>query len=180
MQYRRSRAKGASFFFTVVTHDRRRFLCEESNVTLLQDSFRYVIDRHPFSVDAFVLLPEHLHCIWTLPENDGDFSTRWRLIKGCFSRKYKDEFKGSRTISHLNKQGQTIWQQRFWEHQIRDEEDLIRHVEYIHYNPVKHGLVKSPSRWRHTTFHRYVEQGLYHVDWGAEREIIFHDSIGSE
>jgi putative transposase len=169
MQYKRSRAKGASYFFTVVTQDRRRFLCDASNVTLLREAFLYVMDRNPFSIDAFVLLPEHLHCIWTLPENDSDYSNRWRLIKSHFSRKWMAS----------NKREQ-VWQHRFWEHQIRNGEDLIRHVEYIHYNPVKHGLVKSPYAWEHSTFRRYVEQGTYHADWGASHNIVFDVTVGNE
>ncbi len=169
MQYRRSTAKGGTFFFTVVTGDRRKFFSDEFNVNLLRESFSTVKEKHRFAIDAFVLLPEHLHCIWTLPENDNDFSTRWRLIKGHFSRNCREELKG-----------RAVWQHRFWEHQIRNEEDLIRHVEYIHYNPVKHGLVKSPRAWQHSTFRRYVEQGVYHPDWGANEEIIFDDKIGNE
>jgi putative transposase len=128
MQYRRSRAAGATFFFTVVTHERRKILCAEPNVGFLREAFRYVIDRRPFLIDAFVLLPEHLHCIWTLPEKDNDFSTRWRLIKSYFSRKCSDEFKGLQTANLLNKGGQAVWQHRFWEHQIRGDLDFIKHV----------------------------------------------------
>jgi putative transposase len=180
MQYRRSRATSAKFFFTIVTDERRRILCAEANVALLRDAFRYVIDQHPFLIDAFVILPEHLHCIWTLPENDNDFSTRWRLIKSYFSRKCGDEFKGLQTPNRLNKGEQAVWQHRFWEHQIRDDGDFIKHVEYIHYNPVKRGLVKSPSEWPHSTFHRYVKLGIYHADWGTNQAIIFDDKIGNE
>ncbi len=180
MQYRRSRARGATFFFTVVTHERRRFLCFEPNVALMREAFRYAIDRYSFSIDAFVLLPDHLHCIWTLPEDDNDFSTRWRLIKSYFSRKCGDQFKGSRTTNRQNKAEQAVWQHRFWEHQIRDDRDFTMHVEYIHYNPVKHGLVKSPDAWPHSTFHRYVKQGIYHSDWGADEAIIFDQRVGNE
>ena len=169
MQYRRSRAKGASFFFTVVTQDRRRFLCDAANVALLREVFQSVRNRHPFSIDAFVLLPEHLHCIWTLPENDNDFSGRWRLIKGHFTRNCRARDVRGR-----------IWQNRFWEHQIRNDEDFIRHVEYIHYNPVKHGLAASPYAWEYSTFRRYVEQGTYHADWGSGQKMNFDAKIGSE
>ena len=170
MQYRRSRAKGAAFFFTVVTHGRRRFLCDEANIKLIREAFQQVINRHPFSVDAFVLLPDHLHCLWTLPENDADFSMRWRQIKSYFSRKYHAECKG----------GQAIWQHRFWEHQIRDDGDFARHVEYIHFNPVKHGLVNSPKAWPYSTFHRFVQQGIYPGDWGADKAIDFDENVGNE
>lgn len=180
MQYRRSTAKGATFFFTVVTHKRRAILCHESNVALLRAAFRYALERHPFIIDAFVLLPDHLHCIWTLPENDSNFSMRWRLIKSYFSRQCRDEFKGKQTAAHLHKCEQAIWQRRYWEHQIRDDGDFIRHAEYIHYNPVKHGLTKSPILWPHSTFHRFVNKGIYHVDWGADSEIVFENHVGNE
>ncbi len=180
MRYRRSRAKGATFFFTVVTHNRRPILCQECNIALLREAFADVISRHPFTFDAFVLLPDRLHCMWTLPENDNDFSNRWRQIKSHFSRNCRDEFKGRVTIGHKNKCEQAVWQRRFWEHQIRDDNDFIRHVEYIHYNPVKHGLVKAPAAWPHSTFHRYVKQGIYHSDWGAGKEIVFDQGVGNE
>ena len=180
MRYRRSRAKGTTYFFTVVTDNRRSILCQECNVALLREAFSDVISRHPFTIDAFVLLPEHLHCIWTLPENDNDFSNRWRQIKGHFSRNCGDELKGDLTSGHKNKGEQAVWQRRFWEHQIRDERDFIKHVEYIHYNPVKHGLVNAPAAWPHSTFHRYVKQGIYHAEWGAGKEIAFDQNIGKE
>jgi len=100
------------------------------------------MNRHPFQIDAFVLLSDHLHCVWTLPDGDRDFSMRWRLIKGHFTRYCAEEYKKcSRTLSRLKKKEQAIWQRRFWEHLIRDDKDFIRHVDYTHYNPVKHGLV---------------------------------------
>jgi putative transposase len=180
MQYRRSRAKGAAFFFTVVTHERRRFLCEEASIKLIREAFQQVIKRHPFTVDAFVLLPDHLHCLWTLPENDADFSMRWRQIKSCFSRKCHAEFKGGQADARLFKSEQAIWQHRFWEHQIRDDGDFAKHVEYIHFNPVKHGLVNSPKAWPHSTFHRFVKQGIYPDDWGADKAIDFDENVGNE
>jgi putative transposase len=180
MLYRRSRVKGAAFFFTVVTHGRRRFLCDEANIKLIRESLQHVINRHPFTVDAFVLLPDHLHCIWTLPENDADFSMRWRQIKSYFSRKYHDECKGGQAEVPLSTGKQAIWQHRFWEHQIRDENDFVKHVEYIHFNPVKHGLANSPKAWPHSTFHRFVQQGIYPGDWGADKAIDFDENVGNE
>ncbi len=180
MQYKRSIAKGATFFFTVVTHERRKILCDQSNVSLLREAFRSIKGRHPFIMDAFVLLPEHLHCIWTLPENDSNFPMRWRQIKSHFSRRCRDKFKGPQTTANLSRGEQAIWQHRYWEHQIRDDGDFIRHVEYIHYNPVKHGLTKAPKLWPHSSFHRYARQGMYHVDWGADNEIAFGHDIGNE
>ena len=180
MRYRRSRAEGASFFFTVVTNDRRPFLCEESSVMLLREAFRKVKEKHPFTIDAFVLLPDHLHCIWTLPSNDSDFSTRWRQIKGYFSRRCRGGLKCARTAEQTARGEQPVWQHRFWEHQIRDDRDHIAHVEYIHFNPVKHGLVTAPIHWPHSTFHQYVERGTYHRDWGATEPVVFDQQVGKE
>ena len=180
MQYRRSSAKGAVFFFTVVTHKRRRFLCDEVNVALIRGAFQEVHQKHPFTVDAFVLLPDHLHCVWTLPEGDNDFSMRWRQIKAWFTKGCRDEFKEKQTATQLERGEQTVWQRRYWEHQIRNDNDFIKHVEYIHYNPVKHGLVRSPLAWPHSTFHRYVRQGIYPKDWGADEELRFESTVGNE
>ena len=180
MQYRRSRAQGATFFFTVITYNRKRILCHEANVTLIKEAFQDVIKRHTFRIRAFVLLPDHIHCIWTLPENDNDFSMRWRLIKSYFSRYCKSEYKKFQSTSRQSKGEQGIWQRRFWEHQIRNEVDFIKHVEYIHFNPVKHGLVKSPIDWPHSSFHRYVKQGTYDSDWGSGTEMNFDENVGYE
>ena len=136
--------------------------------------------KHPFEIDAFVLLPDHLHCIWTLPAGDRDFSTRWRLIKGNFSRRCDALYKCGPNASRSKKNEQTLWQRRFWEHLIRDEGDYLRHVEYIHYNPVKHGLVKVPKDWSHSSFRRYVENGLVDLNWGAGQEINFDEDVGKE
>ena len=152
MQYRRSRAKGAAFFFTVVTHGRRRFLCDEASIALIREAFQQVINRHPFTVEAFVLLPDHLH-------------------GAC---------KGDQLAARPVPGKQAIWQHRFWEHQIRDENDFVNHVEYIHFNPVKHGLAISPAAWPHSTFHRFVKQEIYLGDWGAEKEIDFEQDVGNE
>ncbi|MBI2413958.1 MAG: transposase [Deltaproteobacteria bacterium] len=180
MRYRRSKAKGASFFFTVVTHGRKKTLCRKENVLLIKEAFKRVIAERPFTIDAFVLLPDHIHCIWTLPENDNDFSTRWRLFKSFFTKGCRDEFKSAQTDSMLKKGEQAIWQRRFWEHTIRDEDDFIRHADYIHYNPVKHGLAESPKDWPHTSFHRYVDMGVYDREWGSGREMAFDECVGRE
>ena len=172
--------RGGTYFFTVVTCNRRKILTEPENVSLLRQIFQEVIDNHPFTIEAIVLLPDHLHCIWTLPDGDHDFSTRWRLIKGMFSRKCDPRFKGMVSAARRRKNEQSIWQHRFWEHLIRDHKDLINHVEYIHYNPVKHGLVTAPVRWPYSSFHRYVEQGIYSKDWGACDRLQFPDFVGKE
>ena len=180
MQYRRERTKGGTYFFTVVTDRRRRFLCQPGNVELLRNALRYVTQRRPFKIDASVLLPDHLHCIWTLPQGDDDFSTRWRLVKSYFSRHCKTQYRGHVSASREKKGEQAIWQRRFWEHAIRDEEDYARHVDYVHYNPVKHGLVKAPGDWEHSSFHRYVRAGVYDEMWGVAQEVSFPDNIGNE
>jgi putative transposase len=180
MKYRRARAKGGTYFFTVVTHRRRRFLCEPENVFHLRESFRYVMERHPFVIDAIVLLPDHLHAIWTLPEGDCDFSTRWRLVKSGFTRACDATCHGVVSRSRRQKGERAVWQNRFWEHHIRGERDLIQHVEYIHYNPVKHGLVEAPRDWKYSSFHRYVRQGIYDREWGAGEAVSFEAGVGSE
>lgn len=180
MQYRRAKTPGATYFFTLVTHHRCPILDESENIDLLREAFRYVMKQHPFKIDAVVILPEHLHCIWTLPENDADFSTRWRLIKSYFSRKCHVSYQGKMTSSRQQKGEKAIWQRRFWEHQIRDDQDFVNHLEYIHHNPVHHGLVLAPKDWQYSSFHRYVKAGVYDLMWGAEERLIFNGNIGNE
>lgn len=180
MQYRRARAMGGTYFFTVVTYKRRRFLAQPENVSLLRDSFGHVMRKYPFTIDAIVVLPDHLHCLWTLPDGDSDYSTRWGLLKGHFSRKCDDRHKNISCESRRNKKEQAIWQRRFWEHLIRDENDYARHVNYIHYNPVKHGLVTAPRDWEFSSFHRFVRNGIYDSDWGAGAMLNFEAGIGRE
>lgn len=169
MQYRRARVKGGTYFFTVVTHKRQHILTAEENIKILRDGFQYVMDNHPFGMDAHVILPNHIHCIWTLPNNDQDFSTRWRLIKSYFTR----HFKGVSSEA-------SPWQKKFWEHVIRDEKDMTNHVEYIHYNPVKHGLVQAPAHWPLSSIHRYINKGLYSADWGSSESLFWDDRVGKE
>ena len=180
MKYLRTKISGGTYFFTLVTHNRRRFLCNPDNAGLLRQAFRYTMQRHPIEIDAFVLLPDHLHCIWTLPKDDHDFSMRWRLIKSYFSRNCSDRYDGITYKSRQSKQERAFWQRRFWEHTIRDDQDFAKHVEYIHYNPVKHGLVAAPKDWEYSSFHRYVQIGLYDEMWGAGGEILFPPEIGTE
>lgn len=180
MQYRRAKTAGGTYFFTLVTHKRRKILCEPDNIALLRDIFRSVKANHPFTIDAFVLLPDHLHCIWTLPKDEHDFSTRWRLIKSEFSRRCHPKYKQQPSESRLRKCDQAVWQRRFWEHQIRDELDFNQHVEYIHYNPVRHGLARSPNDWECSSFHRYVRDGLCDIRWGEGEDIRFGEGVGKE
>ncbi len=125
--------------------------------------------EHPFNVDAIVILPDHIHSIWTLPENDADFSARWQLIKARFSRSIAGGEQISQSRSRRGERG--IWQRRFWEHVVRDERDFRAHMDYLHFNPVKHGHAASVREWPHSSFHRLVQKGFYAADWGDAGEI---------
>jgi putative transposase len=161
--YRRNFVPGGTFFFTVTLSDRRSSLLVEQ-IASLRDAFRATRGERPFMIDAIVVLPEHLHVVMTLPQGDSDFSGRWRRIKSVFTRQ---------AVAHgvpvtQNRRGEySLWQRRFWEHTVRDEIDFARHVDYIHYNPVKHGLVKRVRDWPHSSFHRYVRSGILPEDWGG-------------
>ena len=167
--YRRWRREGGLFFFTVVTYQRRKLFTNEKARTCLREAIERTRADRPFETLAIVLLPDHLHVVWRLPLGDADYSTRWRLIKSRFTRAW---ISGAcvqsthPTASHGRRGECAIWQRRFWEHMIRDADDLKRHVDYIHYNPVKHGLAETASAWPHSSFHRYVELGEYEEDWG--------------
>ena len=177
MQYRRAFQPGGTYFFTVVTCNRIPFLSGVAAVERLQASIQYDMRNHPFRIDALVVLPDHLHTIWTLPPDDDNFATRWRLIKSHFTRNTTERPKEN-TPSRQRKGEQAIWQRRYWEHLIRDAPDFENHVEYIHYNPVKHGLVSAPIDWPHSSFHEFVERGIYPPDWGAGE--IVHRMAGRE
>ena len=160
--YIRAKFPGGYYFFTVVTYKRKRIFSHEASRTLLRNAIKEAQRSYPFEVIAFCLLPDHLHCIWKLPKNDADFSKRWSFIKGYFSRNYHANQKTAvLSASRKNKEEAAIWQRRFWEHQIRDEKDLQKHVDYIHYNPVKHGLVTSPEEWLWSTYLNFVDKGFY-------------------
>jgi len=169
MNYRRAKTEGGTYFFTVTLADRRKSTLVE-HVDLLRSATRLVKERHPFTIGAIVIMPEHLHTIWTLPDGDKDYPTRWALIKAGFSRALpKDE---AISESRLAKGERGIWQRRYWEHQIRDDEDFARHVDYIHFNPVKHGHVASPIDWSYSSIHRFVSAGTLLANWGASVEFI--------
>ncbi|MBD3233374.1 MAG: transposase [candidate division Zixibacteria bacterium] len=171
--YRRVKESNTPYFFTLVTYDRAPLFAIETNIVKLKESFKKVNVKHPFTVEAIVILPDHIHTIWSLPEDDTDYPTRWRLIKQMFSRlmiveypKLFDAFPGT---SRANEQEKLIWQRRYWEHTIRDSEDFKRHLDYIHFNPVKHGYVDKPSKWRWSSFNKWLESGEYSQDWGTSR-----------
>ena len=141
--YIRAKCEGGHYFFTIVTYERIKLFNNQIARQILKESIEKIRLTRPFETIAFCLLPDHIHCIWKLPENDADFSKRWSSIKGCFSRQYSKLYSKHKPVpsSQARKGEVCIWQRRFWEHLIRDNSDLHRHINYIHYNPVKHGLV---------------------------------------
>jgi putative transposase len=167
--YRRANTKGGTYFFTVVTYRRQRFLCDDRLRNVLREGIKTTQAIHPFTIDAWVLLPDHLHTIWTLPPDDADFGIRWAMIKRFVTKQCAPELKRDAWMnaSKLKRKESTLWQRRFWEHQIRDESDYQKHMDYLHYSPVKHGLVEKVADWPYSTFHRYVRQGVYGVDWAG-------------
>jgi putative transposase len=165
--YRRNFLPGASYFFTVNLADRRLRLLTE-HIGALRSAFRETRTRHGFTIDAIVVLPDHLHAIWTLPEGDADFALRWRLIKSAFSRALPGGERVSQSRAEKGERG--IWQRRYWEHTLRDEADFARHVDYVHFNPVKHGHVTRVLNWPHSSFHRMVRLGICPPDWAGDAE----------
>jgi len=160
--YLRSRVPGGCYFFTVTLRNRRSNLLVE-RVDLLRDCVTRARAAAPFHIDAWVVLPDHMHCVWSLPEGDADYSSRWLRIKQRFSMALpKTE---ARTAVMVARGDRGIWQRRFWEHTIRDELDYARHMDYIHFNPVKHGLVRDPAAWPHSSFRRAVAMGFYPEQW---------------
>ena len=160
-RYRRAKIEGGAFFFTVALANRSSDLLIRE-INRLRHAYKVVQERLPFETIAIWVLPDHLHVLWLLPNGDADFSSRWSLIKSNFSRALPAA--KSRSASKITKREKGIWQRRYWEHAIRDNADLERHVDYIHYNPVKHGLVSRVVDWPHSSFHRYVERGLLASD----------------
>jgi REP-associated tyrosine transposase len=162
--YRRNFIPGGSYFFTVALTDRKRDWLVR-HINLLRLAFRRAKRERPFTIDAIVVLPEHLHCVWTLPPGDADYSHRWRLIKARFSR----VLSAAGAPIHQSAKGEyNVWQRRFWEHTLRDERDLQAHVDYIHYNPVKHDLVTRVGDWPYSSFHRFVRMGWLSADWADD------------
>ncbi|WP_227496704.1 REP-associated tyrosine transposase [Massilia litorea] len=164
-RYRRA-LTGSTFFFTLVAYRRRPILCDDVILRALRGAILAVRSRRPFTIDAWVQLPDHLHCIWTLPQDDTNFSRRWSEIKHHVSYACHGMYDGP-ALSQRMKRSRlaTIWQPRFWEHRIRDERDLSQHVDYIHINPVRHGHAQHASLWPYSSFARYVRNGIYPADW---------------
>jgi putative transposase len=175
MNYRRSQLGGGTYFFTVNLCKRSRRLLVE-HVDALRAVTALVKARHPFHIDAMVVLPDHLHAIWTLPLGDADYPTRWMLLKAGFSRQLP---KGERIHASRRRKGERgIWQRRYWEHTLRDDEDYRHHVDYVHYNPVKHGYVVRPADWLHSSIHRYIRDGILPANWGAAIQVVGSGEFG--
>ncbi|GAB4062975.1 transposase [Uliginosibacterium sediminicola] len=161
--YRRNRVTGGTYFFTVNLLERENRLLVE-HIDLLREAVRVVRRRRPFHIDAWVVLPDHLHAMWTLPTGDSDYSGRWREIKKAFAKGLPKTERLSAVRAAKGERG--IWQRRFWEHTIRDDADYAAHMDYVHFNPVKHGWVRRVADWPHSTFHQLVKSGVYPADWG--------------
>ncbi len=167
--YRRWYVPGGTYFFTLVTFDRLAFLTSDQARSLLREAIDEVREEMPLQVVAWVLLPDHLHTVWTLPAGDSRYSERWKRIKGEFSKSYlaSGGEEGTRNRSRRRRREAAVWQRHFWEHTVEDEDDLFGCVDYVHWNPVKHGLVRRVRDWPWSTFHRFVKAGHYTTDWGS-------------
>ena len=158
--YRRVHRSGGAYFFTHVTYQRYPWLCTDIARNSLRNAIISVRRKYPFSIDAFVLLPDHLHCIWTLPEGDSNYANRWRLIKLIVTKECGKDLALplEKSRSGERRREGNLWQRRYWEHCILDERDFANHCNYIHYNPVKHGLVQRPSDWAFSSIHRFIRE----------------------
>lgn len=168
--YRRARVPGGTYFFTVVTLNRQPILTNSDVRLALRVAIKEVQKTHPFKIEGWVLLPDHFHCVWMLPEQDDDYPQRLRLIKRhttvmCGERYFNPGLLSDR---RLRKHQGALWQNRYWEHVIRDERDKQNHLDYMHWNPVKHGLVNRVMDWPWSSFHRYCASGIYHQNWGGD------------
>lgn len=175
--YVRWREPGAAYFFTVVTAGRRPIFLTPQARALLRTAFARTRAERPFDMLAAVLLPDHLHCIWRLPEHDDDFPLRWRLIKTRFTREFLVRRAGERrpTVDHQRQGRRGVWQARYWEHRLRDEVDYEHHRDYIHLNPVKHGYVATPEAWQWSSVHEHLRRGELTPDWCSRTHVVLPD-----
>jgi putative transposase len=169
-EYCRAKIEGATYFFTVNCAHRQDNKILVEPIELLRNIIRNVMQMHPFKINAMVVLPDHLHWFSTLPPEDADYKTRWSLIKAGFSRGIP--ITERRSKSRISRGERGLWQRRYWEHMIRDDKDYERHVDYIHWNPVKHGWAKRVKDWPYSSFHKHVRLGIYPLNWGLEPEMI--------
>ena len=144
--------------------------------------FGNVADRLPFQTDAWVILPDHMHVVWTLPEGDSDYSSRWAIVKKELTKHLRSlvDTNPASTSSRVRHRDGAVWQRRFWEHQIRDEPDYRTHLDYIHFNPVKHGFAANPKDWQYSSFRKLVALGAYEEEWGSDGNVRFPQAIGGE
>ena len=175
--YRRYYVPGGTYFFTLVTHERRPLFQHETARRCFREAILEEQRKHPFELFAIVLLPEHLHCVWSLPSGDARYSQRWAKIKETFTRSFliAGGLEGQTTDSRRKHRERAVWQRRFWEHTVEDEDDLKRCVDYLHWNPVKHGLVNRVRDWPWSSFHRFVNAGEYDLDWGRTNPCAGYD-----
>jgi putative transposase len=168
--YRRPYIFGGTYFITQVTYQRVPWLCSNIGRKALREAIEKVREKYPFTIEAFVLLPDHFHCLLTLPHDDSDFSVRLRLIKTYVTKYYGQQLGIKRDISQSRQKRKesNLWQRRFWEHLIRNEQDFALHCNYIHNNPVHHGLCNNPTDWEYSTIHRFITLGIYLPDWGSD------------
>ncbi len=167
--YKRLNTQGGTYFFTLVSFKRRKILCDKPMLQAMRNAVKQVRESYPFEIVAWVTLPDHIHAIWTLPNNDCDYGKRWGLIKRNVSAQCA-EYEAPlemRSLSNINRNEKGIWQRRFWAHEIKSDIDFEKHMDYIHFNAVKHGLVENVMDWRYSTFHKYCAAGLYSADWGG-------------
>jgi putative transposase len=181
MRYRRILEARATYFFTLVTHRREPLLADSANIARWQSAVAKVRRSRPFVVEAEVVLPDHLHLLWTLPDGDGDYAARIRLVKTAFTKSLgMSDDAPARSTSRARKGERAIWQRRYWEHLVRDERDFQAHLDYVHLNPVRHGLVARPGDWPHSTFGMWVERGAYEPWWGTDETPLLPEWVGSE
>jgi putative transposase len=184
-QYRRAHIPGCTVFLTLVTYQRSLLFSHPENVLHLRQALNRVLLEMPFQFVAGVVLPDHLHFLWTLPEGDSNYSGRVGRMKVLLTRSLRGKGCLPTTVSQSRQKHREsdVWQRRFWEHVIRDEADFRKHLDYLHYNPVKHGLVRCPHEWQVSSFHRWVERGMYAIDWGCgleNGESLGIEAIGGE
>lgn len=174
INYRRNRISGGTCFFTVTLRDRRSNLLIKY-IDLLKESFRYLQLEKPYKTKTIVILPDHIHAIWELPMFDSDYSRRWQKIKGRFTQKLVSE---GVNLAKDTRGEYILWQRRFWEHTIKNEDDLEKHIDYVHYNPVKHKLVERVSDWPYSSFHEYVVKSILPEDWGSHEKRVIEGDFG--
>ena len=163
VNYRRDYTPGGTYFFTLALRDRQSRLLT-TYIDCLGDAFRFAKQKAYYQTIAIVVLHEHLHAIWELPADDTDYSSRWKWIKSHFTQAL---IRSGIDVTRDKKGECNVWQKRFWEHRIRNDMDHEKHIHYIHNNPVKHGLVSSPTQWPYSSIHRFIAKGVLDKNWGT-------------